>query len=284
MATPKERAVHRGMGWLFVLLLAATEVVLAQDGQAARTLSVVEQKLSLAGRMIERLPSPEREQMLEALEALQARATGAGDAKLPEDADALLKDVGNAYRERTRSRGQQQALYRKRYEQRRQDLDMFRESFDAVATERGAVAKGVLDEAVFRQRVAGAEALAAKQEYPEAYAMLDGAYHQLLYALKHLRDRETVEYELEFLTPADEYAYEIRRFESQRMLLKMLITESPPEGQRAEQMQQLLSSADARHQLADAKAAAGDYAEALAAEEAAVADLVKAMRLAGFFF
>ncbi len=279
-----ENAGYWKIGWLLALLLGSAEIAVGQDDPAARTLSVVEQKLTLAGRMIERLPDGERERMRDALEGLQERVLGAGDPNLAADTDALLKEVGTAYRERTKPRDQQHVLYRQRYEERRKDLLMFRESFDAAVAERGAMAAGALDQANFKERVAAAEALAAKQEYPEAYAVLDGAYHQLLYALKHLRDRETVEYELEFLTPADEYAYELRRYESQRMLLDMLTKESPPEGQRAEQLQEHVILAEARHREAGEKAKRQSYDEALAAAEAAVGELVKAMRLAGFYF
>jgi len=126
--------------------------------------------------------------------------------------------------------------------------------------------------------------LAKRDRYSAAYPVLDGAYHQLLNAIKHVRDGETVEYRLEFLVPKDEYEYEQRRYVSQRTMIDLALQERPTSDQQAREIDRLVREAAIRHDQAGALAAERRYQEALAEEEAAVEVLTGALRRAGYFF
>lgn len=269
---------------LLVLVLAGAGRAWPDQLQPANTQSLIEQKLVLASRLIERLPSPRRDELRDTLEGLQTRVLLGEQAGLVEDADRLLSEVSSAYRRRADRQEESQARYRERYLERHQELLAFRDAYQAVSAETGSQAAEVLDAEDLQSRVSRAEQLAAQGQYTEAYAMLDGAYHQLVQALKQLRDRQTVEYPLVFASLAEEYDYETRRYRSQRMVLDMWLAQSPPDEERARAMSARISAAQELQRQAEVWAGRQQYVEALAAAEAAVEELTKAMRMAGFYF
>ena len=129
-----------------------------------------------------------------------------------------------------------------------------------------------------------AEELASRAQYNAAYAVLDGAYHQLLYAIKGMRDRQTLEYRLNFASPQEEFVYEQRRYLSQMMLLEMAIAEHMPDARLAERLRYGMAEAASHHAEADKLAAVEQYQEALARGESATAQLQGLLRLMGYFF
>ena len=106
----------------------------------------------------------------------------------------------------------------------------------------------------------------------------------MIEALRILRDKETVEYRLEFASPADEYEYETRRFQSQKMLLQMLVAEKEPSPNTRTLIQSFVDQADSIHEQAVDMAKAGQYEQAVDEQERAVQELVKAMRVAGVYY
>lgn len=266
---------------LFLLpqLLAAGQ---AEIGKSVRT---IEQRLMLASHMIERMDQGDRGCLPRQLEALQARFLEEIDERLVADSHAFFGRVMRHYRALAGNRsGTDNALYKSRYDEKRLALDTFSQSFSELVAERGEPAEKALAQDVFLARVARADELAGMKRYQEAYAIADGAYHQLIEAMRRVRNRETVEYRLEFKSISEEFAYEKRRFNSQKMLLEMLVAEKQPPRGSVQLIDAYVTEAGRKSSRAQRLAEHGDYENALMQQEAAVEDLTRAMRVAGIYF
>lgn len=279
----KDRSWVLGLGLGLVLPLVMPASATQEDTR--KNMRTAEHRLTLASHMIQRLSGKSRLELDAELEDLQARFLENVDQQLANDANAFFQRVMSVYRKANSSpKAVDEDVHRKRYETKTTELQSFHEAYLELVEERGDAARKVWDEQKYIDQVARARNLAGKRQYEEAYALADGAYHQLIHAVKTLRDRETVEYRLEFETPADEYQYEIRRFASQKMLLDMMVAEKKPQKESISVIEQFVEKADSKARVAAELAEAGKYELALSQQEEAVDDLTKAMRLVGVYF
>lgn len=270
------------LGCLVLSLYSHAHAAGPDPGQQTR---LIQQRLTLASHMIQRIGTQVDGALADELEALQGRFLLDGDKTLAADADAFFKKVMAVYRAQAAvQRPADTSAEAERYRGRLAELQSFHQSYEALVAERGEQIRAVLDEARLDARVRAARELAAKGDFSGAYALADGAYHQLIVALTTLRDKETVEYRLEFASEQDEYDYEIRRFQSQKMLLEMTIAESPPSAESLAQIRARVAAADAGHREARGLADAGRFAEAVDRQEDANQQLTMAMRSAGLYF
>jgi len=266
-------------------LLLLPQVAIPVQTDIAKNVRTIEQSLLLASRMIERMDSQDRGCLPRQLETLQTRFLELIDDQLVADANAFFGQVMQRYRTQLNRRAEDDhVLHKKRFEEKRAVLNTFRESYAELVAERGDVAGRALEEDSFLARVRRADELAGVKRYEEAYAIADGAYHQLIVAMKKVRDRETVEYQLEFDSVGEEFAYEVRRFKSQKMLLEMLLAEKPPSQDSMQLIDSYVTAAGLKNTQAQGFADTGDFEGALAKQEAAVEDLTRAMRIAGIYF
>jgi len=257
----------------------------AGQTEIGRNIRIVEQRLMLASHMIERMDSQDRGCLPRRLEALQTRFLEKIDDQLVMDSNAFFTEVMKRYRVRLINRaGTDNTLQKRRYDEKRSALETFSQSYAELVAERGDEAGRAFAEDKFRTRVRRADELAGMKRYEEAYAVADGAYHQLLLAMKTIRDKETVEYRLDFSSIGEEFAYEVRRFESQKMLLEMLLAEKQPSQDSMQLIDSYVAEAARKNAQAQRLADKGDLENALARQEAAVEELTRAMRVAGIFF
>lgn len=126
-----------------------------------------------------------------------------------------------------------------------------------------------------------AEALAAGGRLADAGRKLGDAYGLAVQALVRLRAGQTVTQSLHFETPAEEYAYERRRFRSSEMLVDMMVGEGRAGGDGAKLVAELQREARALAASAADKAAAADHRGAVAGMEAAAARLNRALQAMG---
>ena len=268
-----------------MILLALSLPTYGEQLDTARYVKTVQHSLTLASRMIEKIEGSDRLALAEELESLQTRFLENIDKKLAADSSAFFQHVMQRYKARLNVRPERDdALHRARYEEKMTELESFRRAFDGLVEERGDVASNALNAETFNERMKRALQLAGSGQYEDAYSFADGAYHQLIEALKRIQDNETIEYKLEFASVADEYEYEIRRFHSQKMLLDMIVAERDPGPGSLKLITNFVDSALAKTAQAGVMARSGGYSEALARQEAAVEELTKAMRIAGIYF
>lgn len=269
---------------LVAMLLLPVSFAAGQT-EIGKNVRIVEQRLMLASHMIERMGSQDRGCLPRMLEALQTRFLEKIDDQLVTDSNAFFAQVMKRYRVRVSNRAEtDNPLHRRRYEEKRAALETFSQSYAELVAERGDEAGRAFAKDKFDARVRRADELAGMKRYEEAYAVADGAYHQLLLAMKTVRDKETVEYRLEFSSIGEEFAYEVRRFESQKMLLEMLLAEKQPSQDSMQLIDSYVAEAGRKNALARVLADEGDLENALARQEAAVEELTRAMRVAGIFF
>lgn len=268
-----------------VVLLPVVVAAEEKDAEIGRLIETIQQKLTLASLLIERMEGGEKVRLAEALEGLQTRFLLQIDERLRDDVLAFLQATMTAYRQASAQKPKvDDMVQRRKYEKKMEEVSTFRESFYALVSERGDGIRDVLDENALRSCIERAEGRAAAGDFLDAYSLADSAYHQLILAVKAVRDNETVEYRLDFDDPRDEYGYEKRRFGSQKMLLDMVVAEQQPSAQSMKLIESFVERAHEKGRLAESLADSGDFTQAISAQEAAVELLIKAMRVAGIYF
>jgi len=176
------------------LVLAAAAAGATAGSDAAR--QTLERKLQLAEILLGKLDKQAAGELSPELAQLREAADTEAPEMLGPRVDELVRRVSDAYRKREGRATVIEQRYRERYRDRLAEVDRYEEGFDALVDQRGKVAAAALDSVAFEARLRRAAELAQGERYAAAYPVLDGAYHQLLNAIKQVRDRETVEYKL----------------------------------------------------------------------------------------
>ncbi|HLA35607.1 MAG TPA: hypothetical protein VJ001_12150 [Rhodocyclaceae bacterium] len=173
----------------------------------------------------------------------------------------------SALRDSLRDLGEQVATYRASLEERLRDPSG------------GASAKELLA----RLDVLSAEAkrLETAGRLGEANKKLAEAYKLAVEGLSRLRAGQTVIMSLKFDTPADEYAYELRRFRSNEILVEMTIAERRAEGEVLRQVRESVGEGVKLKDGAATLAQSGDYAGAVTRMEKASLQLNRALQTLG---
>lgn len=135
--------------------------------------------------------------------------------------------------------------------------------------------------AALDQHLDAAQALSRSARHADAGELLAQAYRLAVDMLVALRAGETVTIELRFDTPADEYAYELKRYRSHQLLVEMTLDERRPDAAVRSTMDRHTQQAEALHKSAADSAGAGDHRAAIQALEQATQRLVRALQAAG---
>ena len=282
------RLCHLDIGsWLLrtTLLLSMYPLATQVVAEPAKQVQTVQQRLTLASHLIERMRGAEKMAFVGELEELQTRFLVDVDEALANDTNTFFQRVVARYRESVPKVAVADAeVHEKRYLTKLAEVSAFRDSFEALVSERGSEARAVLNDVKLAERIARARTLAEKGAFSEAYSLVDGANHLLIGALQVLRDKETVEYRLEFSSSVEEYEYENRRFESQKMLLDMVVAENEPSQNSMLLINEFIAVAIDKMREAKGLAELGRVDQAIEYQEQAVEALTKAMRVAGVYF
>ncbi len=115
----------------------------------------------------------------------------------------------------------------------------------------------------------------------EANRILGDAYRLAVGELSRLRSGQEVVLSLNFASPADEYAYEIKRYESGEMMVGMMRGEGRAEGERRVLVEDYAAQARSLRNDAEAQARAGRHREAVSTMEKATALLNRALQSMG---
>lgn len=128
---------------------------------------------------------------------------------------------------------------------------------------------------------AEAKAMAIAGRFDDANRRLGEAYRLVVEGLAKLQAGQTVTLSLKFESPADEYAYEERRFASNELLVAMMIDEGRAEGERRRLVESFGTEARQLRQQAQTLASRGDHKAAVSAMEKASAQLNRALQAMG---
>lgn len=126
-----------------------------------------------------------------------------------------------------------------------------------------------------------ADRLAAGGRLGDANRKLGDAYRLAVEALSRLRAGQTVTMSLAFETPAEEYAYERKRFQSSEMLVAMMIDEGRAEGERRNLVDGFLREGRRLDAQAAERANLGDHRAAVTDMEKAATQMNRALQTMG---
>jgi len=198
-------------------------------------------------------------------------------------ADEALKLVTMA----TQSTSNEEAtkLQRGRYAEALETLrnfqDSHKQSFDRTVKKRGAAAAVDYDHSKVDGWAADARALSDKGQHEKATQLLVKAERLVTQAIQAMLNAQTIVYDLNFETPADEYEYERKRFISYEELIPVAIEEKKPVEAVVKLMDTYVVKGRARKFEAEGKAKAGNFPEAISLMLAATEEIQRALRLAG---
>lgn len=126
--------------------------------------------------------------------------------------------------------------------------------------------------------IAEAEELATAGRHADANRILGEAYRTAISLVSKQRAGQTVVYQLNFATAADEYAYEQERHRSHEMLIDIALADR---GVGRDMIASHLRRSEELRAGAEAAAGQGGYDEAVAGMERATAELVRALQSLG---
>lgn len=200
-------------------------------------------------------------------------------AKLLDDA---LRAASSASRKLSQSdRSLTESAQRKSLADLGEQLEMYRSSLRDLSAdpERGAAAKSLLSRV--DALAADSRALAEGGRLGDANKKLGEAYRLAVEEMSRLRAGQEVVLSLKFDTPADEYAYERKRFVSNEMMVDMMVAEGRASGERQKLVDGFVSEGRRLGGDAEARANSGQYEEAVKLMEQASAQLIRALQSMG---
>lgn len=212
--------------------------------------------------------------LTQAREALAAQRHGDASKAL----DEALQSVSKA--NNRNAGGFADSVQKQRLQEMSEQVATYRASLAALVKEKAAAsAKPTLDrvDALTEE----SRKLAAAGHLGEANKKMAEAYKLEVEEVSRLRAGQEVVLSLKFDTPADEYAYEQKRFQSNEILVGMMIGEGRAEGDRRRLVDGFLKQAATLKEEAVTLAGANRYKDAIAIMEKATVQLNRALQSMG---
>lgn len=153
-----------------------------------------------------------------------------------------------------------------------------------IAQEKGAAPDATEATRSIEQQLELAQRLAAAGQFAPARAAIDRAYLTARVSIETLRRGDTLVRSLNFADQREEYAYELDRNDTHRMLITVLLADrKDASGAMPAGMQAFVDRATTLRGEAEAQARAGDHAQAVRTLEASTRELVRAIRTGGIY-
>jgi hypothetical protein len=149
-----------------------------------------------------------------------------------------------------------------------------------IAQEKGASAETRRAIDSVAQQIAEAEQLAAAGRVADARPLVDRAYLTARVSIESMRRGDTLVRSLQFASKREEFDYELDRNDTHRMLIQIVLADRRD---AAAAMQAFIDRSGTLRAEADARARAGDYADAVKLLEDSTRELVRAIRAGGLY-
>lgn len=202
-----------------------------------------------------------------------------------ESAARLLDEGSRVMFEGVRLAASEQLIARKQradFDTRMESTRAMLEAQKRIAAEKNAPRAGELAQRV-EPLLAEANELVRAGRLVDARRTLDQAYVAVKVAAIGLRDGDTLVRSLHFASKAEEYAYELDRNDTHRMLVQMLLKEKQGNAAIDALVQQSVAASATLRTQAEEEAARRDHAAAVNTLEQSTRELVKAIRGAGVY-
>lgn len=272
-------------------LLSAGAIAQMGDGEEARR-RLVEQKLRLVETLLNAPAAKnaatrggEHRTLIDgSVRALGHARSALADGRTEEAmklADEAFKSLSVVSRRMSADNALSESAQRKNFDDLREQVATYRASVvDLVRdAEAGQAAQKLLRQ--IDQASAEAARLADGGQLGEANKKLAETYKLAVVELSRIRAGQEVVLSLKFETPADEYAYERKRFRSNEIMVDMLIAEGKAEGGRKKLVEGFVGEGRRLMQEAARNAQGGRYKEAVGLMEQANAQTVRALQAMG---
>ncbi len=285
-----------------VLRVAALFVLCALMGHAAwaqqqgRSNSETERLLSQKAMMLQvYLASKKVSDALRSGDAKNAEIVKRARAELAEGAAALEKGDLKLAEERLNgglrqvstlvlqqgTEAENPAVKKSKFKSRRSQITSFLRALETGSDET-SLSPWTGRLAVARDRLKQADDLFGKNKFSEAYNELVSIYEDVVVIVSEARRSQSVVYRLNFLTPADEYNYELSRNKSYEILVDIAIAEKQKSAKALRPyIRQLVGKSQGLRKQAETEAANGDHVAAIKTLENATSHLVRALNSAG---
>lgn len=277
-----------------LVMLSLAGAALAQAGASDdQRRRLIEQKLRLVEMLVNSPAAKssaygrdaETPQLVEKGKSLLAGARSALDEGRLDDAaaalDEALKSASSASRRLSSEGGLSDSAQRKQLTDMTEQVRTYRGAIDdlrkdsKMADEAGKVLARV------DAMVAESDKLSAAGRLGDANKHMADAYKLSVQELSRLRAGQEVVLSLNFETPAEEYAYEQKRFGSNQIMVDMMIGEGRAEGGKRQLVDRFVDEGRRLKLEAETQAEAGKYAEAVGLMEEATKQLNRALQSMG---
>jgi hypothetical protein len=283
------RRLSAGLLWLcFALVLPAAAQTVPDPEQQRR---LAEQKLKLvemlvnapAAKVAAASTDAEVAGLIERSRSLLANAREALAAeRYPDAAKALDEALRSVSRASSRNAGGlSDSVQKQRLQDMGEQVATYRSSLVELGQhpQKGAEAKAALG------RVDGlaeeAKRLAAAGRLGDANKKMAESYKLAVEEISRLRAGEVVTLSLKFNSPAEEFAYEQKRVQSNEILVNMMIAEGRADGDKRRMVDSFIGEAGKLKSEAANLAIGGNHKEAVSAMEKAFAQLNRALQTMG---
>lgn len=198
-------------------------------------------------------------------------------------ADSALKLITSATQNTTSDDQlkQQRARYSDSLETLKNFQDSHKQNFERAVKKRGTAPAVDYDHAKVDRMIVQARGLADKNQFEQASQQIVAAERLVTQAIHSMLNAQTIVYDLNFESPAEEYSYELKRFVSYEELIPVAIEEKKPAEAVVKLMGTYVDKGRAQKTDAEQKAKGGNYPEAISLLLAATEEIRRALRLAG---
>jgi hypothetical protein len=284
---------------LFTVLLYATLAAGAQaqtrlPENAEQKRRLIEQKIRLIETLVNspaaRSAAGASDSEVPALIERSREALATAKAALTENrldqasqvADEALKSAGSASRRlAAQGAGLPDSAQRRNFQDLSGQIAAYRASVAELAHD--ARLSGAAQRLLARMDVLIKESqmLADSGRLGDANKKLAETYKLTVEEISRLRAGQEIVLALKFDTPADEFAYEQRRFNSNEIMVDMMLNEGRAQGDRRKLVDSLVTQGRKLKEQADSQAKSGNYQDAVLLMEQASVQLDRALRALG---
>lgn len=286
--TTKRRFIA-GLGFIWVVALQCALAQTAPDQDQQRRLA--EQKLKLVEMLVSSpkaqasgasadaetsgLVERSRELLRQARDALAAQHYGEAAQTL----DEALRNVSKA--NSRNSAGLSDSAQKQRLQDMSEQVATYRASLAELARAQGSTTSAQTTLARVDALAEEGRKLSAAGRLGDANKKMAEAYRLEVEETSRLRAGQEVVMSLKFDTPAEEYAYEQKRFRSNEILVGMMVGDGRAEGEKRRMIDGFLQEAAKFKDDASALALANRHKDAVAEMEKAVARVNRALQYMG---
>lgn len=276
---------------LALLALLAAPCASAQPAGVADKRQLLEQKVRLVEMLVnsqaaknKSVSSPDAPERLEKSRNSLEQARQAMSKDLFDEAARILDDAlrtSSSPRRGSMESTLSDEAHRHAYQNLIEQVATYRASVEDLLTTTKVSTAARLLLGRIDAKSAEARKFAGDGRLDKANKVLGEAYQLAVSELSRLRAGEEVVLALNFATPSDEYAYELRRFDSSHILIKIMLNDGTADSNKRSLVDKFVNEGFRLREEAEGQATAGHYKEAIRLMEGASTQINRGLQSVG---